>query len=505
MISVSRKPIKSLTFLFLVSILGMFTAGSISIRQAINNTDANLRRRMPTIVTVQPVFDFEEHQRIYDETGMWPELEQALPTPEFIREIAALPQVRFYDFAIDLGWWSVSSNDLQAWYDDNFPMFPWDWDYDEDTGTILRPRGVSSTDFVEMRKGIFDLVEGRGFTADELNKTHEVTPVLISLGLAEVNNLVVGSTFESRVVIWQNECDDNGCVENRAEPPAVDARFPLKVIGIFDPVLPEITDDMDMHEAFQLNRQIVDINRRIYLPNTVAEQMFDARIYGESLVASGDWTTDIYLHSFFVLGDPDDHADFVRAVADFEGDWVVSDLSAGFAEISSSMDSMREIADLILLGAVGAAVLVIGLLVLLFLRDRKHEIGVYLAIGDKKVNVVMQMVVELIPIAIVGLTISLLIGHIAAAQLSQQMLRQDLLTSQPSEIVQTTGTPLEELGYRFDISIEEMLDSYVISLDLVTISLFYGIGLSTLLISTLIPIGFAVNVDPKKLLMDNKT
>ena len=501
-ISVKRRPFKSMTFLFLVTILGVLTAGSITVRQAIDNTNANLRRRMPAIVTVRAFVDWEEYQWIYDETGIWPETEQVLPTPEFIREIAALPQVRYYDFSIDLGWWSVSSTDLQAWHDPNFPLFG--WDYDEDTGTFLRPRGVSSTNFVEMREGVFELVEGRGFTADELENIYEVTPVLISTGLAEANHLSIGSTFESRVIIWDREYVGNGeSREDRELPPIIDMSFPLKVIGIFDPMLPEIAGDIDMDEAFQLNRQMNDAHRRIYLPNMIAEEMFDARIYGE-IAAGFDVVTDVYLHSFFVLGDLDDHVDFVQAVENFDGEWVVYDLSAGFAEISTSMNSISEIADFVLLGAISATVLIISLLVLLFLRDRKHEIGVYLAMGDKKKNIIMQIVAELLPIAVIGLTISLLIGNIVAGQLSQDMLRQDLLESQIDATVQTTATPLEELGYRFEISMEEMLASYEISLDPTIVFMFYGVGLGTVLISTLVPIIFAVKVDPKKLLMEDK-
>jgi len=41
--SIKRRPVKSLIFLFLIIILASLTAGAITVRQAITNTDANLR------------------------------------------------------------------------------------------------------------------------------------------------------------------------------------------------------------------------------------------------------------------------------------------------------------------------------------------------------------------------------------------------------------------------------------------------------------------------------
>jgi len=84
------------------------------------------------------------------------------------------------------------------------------------------------------------------------------------------------------------------------------------------------------------------------------------------------------------------------------------------------------------------------------------------------------------------------------------MIKQDLLANPPTqESVQRGGT-LEHLDYRFTFSHEEMLDSYEISLDGSVVLVFYGIGLGTVLIATLIPIALAVNVDPKRLLMEDK-
>jgi len=52
MISILRRPVKTLILLLLVLILGTVITGAISVEGAINNTDANLRRQMRPIVSI---------------------------------------------------------------------------------------------------------------------------------------------------------------------------------------------------------------------------------------------------------------------------------------------------------------------------------------------------------------------------------------------------------------------------------------------------------------------
>lgn len=136
--------------------------------------------------------------------------------------------------------------------------------------------------------------------------------------------------------------------------------------------------------------------------------------------------------------------------------------------------------------------------VLLFLRDRQHEIGVYLALGEKKKNIVTQIMMELIPLAILGITFSLLVGSFLAVSISGTMLRQDM--AQENHVETSEANPLEELGYRFELTVEEMLESYEVRLDVQSVLMFYSIGLGIIFVSILVPIMLVINIEPKKVL-----
>lgn len=60
---------------------------------------------------------------------------------------------------------------------------------------------------------------------------------------------------------------------------------------------------------------------------------------------------------------------------------------------------------------------------------------------------------------------------------------------------------LDYLGYSNNITTEDLADSYAVSLGVITILMFYLVGIGTILVSTLIPIVYIVRLNPKKIMM----
>lgn len=52
-----------------------------------------------------------------------------------------------------------------------------------------------------------------------------------------------------------------------------------------------------------------------------------------------------------------------------------------------------------------------------------------------------------------------------------------------------------------DLSVEEMLESYDLSLSVTTVVLLYSVGIGTILISTAAPILYIMRLNPKKIMM----
>ena len=177
--------------LLLVFILGTVIASAISVGGAISNTNANLRRRMRPIVTID-----------FDTEGWWtyhganinsnepPQIEIPLfppMTPHHVRDIGALPQINFYDY-ITQG--ILFSFDLET--------------FEESVTTRGMPgmphpiwmRGTSRQELAQIDQGAINLISGRQFEEGDLIPATGEAVAIISDEFANLNQLTLGSTFD---------------------------------------------------------------------------------------------------------------------------------------------------------------------------------------------------------------------------------------------------------------------------------------------------------------------
>jgi len=400
-ISICRQPVKSGIFFFLITILSILSARAIFVRQAIVNTDQNLRSMMPSISTI-----VQDNQVV--EEGE----EFAILSLDVILQIGDFPQVRSFDYSINLRW-GVSASELNPWDNLDFAPSPMSWKYDEEFGVHLIVEGVSSPSFLDIREDFLELINGRGFTESELATNDLPYPVVISTGLAEVNDFEIGSIFEAQVLVFDHiERTDGSLAVNQDEPPLIKESFTLEVVGIFKPAFPTLPADATLDEAFQQDILQYQMHHRLFVPNIVAEKMFNVR-------AQGDLEPDdVFFQNFFLLHDPHDFEEFSLAVQNLPGNWLVADFSSGFRDISAAMINVGDVADFIFFMTTGATLILTALLVVLFLHDRKHEVGIYLALGENKQKIIVQMILELIPLAILGMALALFVGNVLADALS---------------------------------------------------------------------------------------
>ncbi|PLS29010.1 FtsX-like permease family protein [Bifidobacterium parmae] len=137
----------------------------------------------------------------------------------------------------------------------------------------------------------------------------------------------------------------------------------------------------------------------------------------------------------YVLGGKDDYETFVKDVekAGLDDTYTVS--SADVENYESSLVPLDNLAKfaltlLIIVLAVGAVVLVV--LNLFNVRERKYEVGVLTAIGIRKSKVAAQFVTELLIVTMIGIALGVAGGAAASVPVSNQLLAQQV-SSQESE------------------------------------------------------------------------
>src|SRR5690625_6457014 len=174
----------------------------------------------------------------------------------------------------------------------------------------------------------------------------------------------------------------------------------------------------------------------------------------------------------YILNNPEDVEAFEQEITPLLPElYKVSSATEQYDSISGPIESMSKLSIYVLIAAVVATVLITGLVVLLFLRDRKRELGIYLSLGEKRGRVVGQILIEVMVVAFIGISLSLFSGNLLAGQISDTLMKTDD-NSQYYDDYMYYG------DFQTNLTTEDVLDSYEVSLDSNYILVFYGIGRS---------------------------
>lgn len=505
MTSMKRKPGKTIILMALIFILGNLMVGSLLIPQAVSNTEANLNARLPGVATIE--VDYESMMAHESQTGEWPLVSPL--SPEVIREIGELDYVRTYDYSMSETFfssdlyrhWNPEFSDDSPWNGDDFQdahsLRYWGLDFEN-----FDLKGVHNSEILDIQEGIIELVAGRTFSEEEMSGTKHAA--LISRELAERNNLNIGSkiTLESRVYDLRDADESSGLQSGeqfKEEHLHETKAFEIEIAGIYELLAESITGEewLDVLE----NQRMLN---RIYVPNSLTEAakqfIFDTEsdLFGEEHELSDE--DKLSFQAIYILESSRDLSSFTvtgnEMLPEF---WQVNTLVNMFEEISSSMDNMAWIANMVLVGTAGATIIITSLLIILSLRDRKGEIGIYLALGEKKSRVIFQIIFEVLAPAIIAITLSLFTGGILAKELSQTMLMNDL-TSQVQEDFSHDSSELDWFS-KGEMSIDEMMANYEIKLEGQVIVMYYGLSIGVVLVASAIPVIYITRLDPKKIMM----
>ena len=106
--------------------------------------------------------------------------------------------------------------------------------------------------------------------------------------------------------------------------------------------------------------------------------------------------------------DPTKLDDVIKAVENLGiNNLMVSKSNKNYELVTSSVESITKITNMIRIGSVVVGVVILSLILMFWVRERTYEIGTLLSLGTSKVNLVLQFIVEVLLVTIVGLMIAL--------------------------------------------------------------------------------------------------
>lgn len=224
------------------------------------------------------------------------------------------------------------------------------------------------------RTGELELIEGRHITPEDS------WSAVISRALAEQNGLSVGDRFEAGY-----------SPGTRAEDPSLpEEPFSFTIVGIFD-----IT-----WQQTQLNQAE---------PSMLQNAVFIDAAAGHA-IDSGDPTHSRYRYGvIFMVDDPRDLEQTVAAAQsnlDMQHFRCVVD-DTEYRQSVQPLERMETTMKLLTVVLVGIGTIILALVLLLWIRQRTKEIGIYLSIGLSKRNILLQLLTESVVSSVIGGSIAI--------------------------------------------------------------------------------------------------
>ena len=106
--------------------------------------------------------------------------------------------------------------------------------------------------------------------------------------------------------------------------------------------------------------------------------------------------------------DPTKLDDVIKSVEDLGlNNLMVSKSNKNYELVTSSVESITKITNMIRIGSVVVGVVILSLILMFWARERTYEIGILLSLGTSKVNLVLQFIVEVLLVTIFSLMTAL--------------------------------------------------------------------------------------------------
>jgi len=303
--------------------------------------------------------------------------------------------------------------------------------------------------------GTFELMEGSSsFSGSDSGV------IIISYNLASENNLSIGDTIDLETF------DANAMT--------------FTIIGLF------MSED-----AITSGKSVTD--NEVFMP------------LDDALVLKGqDPSTTFTITSakYFLLDPLDIDAFIAESTAAFEeissGELVFLDVS--YDAITAPLESVGSFSEIILYISVAAAVVILTLLIVNTLKERKYEIGVLLSLGEGKLKIAAQYLVELVLVALFAFTLSMTTSQTVSSELGDMLLQNEITDVTATDTVTEPKGGGSEATTLIATSIDYDTLEMNVSVSIQDFLFTLGIGLGIIILSSAIPSLYITRYQPKKIL-----
>ncbi|MGX4685608.1 ABC transporter permease [Vagococcus sp. JNUCC 83] len=239
-------------------------------------------------------------------------------------------------------------------------------------------------------EGTAKITSGEAITSDDIDTDN----VVIEKTLAEANDLKVGDTFTLK-----NSDDET-------------KTYKMTVKGIY--TTSESGDSMGMRFNF------LNPANTIYSSYTFANTL------------KGDDAKGTIDSATYTLSDPKEMDTFVKEAEKLidTDSFSLQTNDQAYQQMLSPLNNVASFAKNIVILVAIAGIIILTLIVMMTIRERRYEIGVLLSLGESRFKVILQFFSEIVVCMIVALIIATFSGNIVGNVVGEQLINQQSQSSQ---------------------------------------------------------------------------
>lgn len=399
-----RKRLKTLIMLLTLSIIGTLILTGFAIRDASDEATQNVQTAIGGKLILQTVTD-GNYDSSSNSSGTTYTYNGDYITQDIVDAISEVDGVVDYTSENPQGFWGAGVNFSYIPAAFNLSYTP----YGESSGYTAVLSSEKASDF---ENGNYSLESGRHIKPDDEHV------VMISKELAEYNDLSVGDVMTMY------------CLDS-------DSKVELEIIGIFDGT------EGSSQDAFSVS----DIPANCgYVDYTTMFENFGREIDGYNFL-------DIY------VDDPEtiqNIYDEIKALPELEGKTLELSIDTEeYDTVEKPLESLHGLTDTVIVIIVIVSLIILTLILTLWIRGRKKEIGIYLAIGKSKLSIIGQFFTETAMIGAISFALSIFLSRLIAQQAGTFLAAK--VASGSSNLIVT-------------VSLEYLLPVYIIGMGIIIAS-----------------------------------
>ena len=278
--------------------------------------------------------------------------------------------------------------------------------------------------------GVFTIKEGKNIEENDKNS------IIVHEEFAKQNNLKLGDEVDLELL----DIEKSGKIKSHK----------FKIIGIFSGKKQETYTGLS--SDFSENMVFVDYSTS----QEILNKSENNKIANKILMYSGSAeSTDLALNK-------------LKELKIDESKYFVEKDSNAFEESLESVSGIKHIIKIMTYSIMLGGMVVLSLILILWLRERIYEIGIFLSIGTSKIHIIMQFIFELLFISIPSIISSLFLGNVLL-----KVIVDGFINSEDSMI--SGGSLINNSSFMLNIT--TLGQSYLILISIIVLSVVFASSL----------------------------